>query len=114
MNVQQKEPSPLKELGNKIDVSAARKMQELSAGSPTKPLGNLSIEDVSNIMKNLQTGVSLEAIRVNRIDGEMLLLIETLSDVDELGLGMSKIRNKKFFSYVQEWRDTGVPVAWIV
>ena len=81
--------------------------------SGSKALGDLTIEEVGNLMQNMKTGVSMEDIRRNFVDGEILRAIESLAEFDELQFTMSRIRKQQFFSNMQKWKSAGVPMELI-
>jgi len=62
----------------------------------------------------MKTGVSAEDIRRNFVDGEILRAIETLTDIDELDLNMSRIRKQQFFANIQKWKSAGIPIELIM
>jgi len=84
-----------------------------SIEDPTKPLGDLTLQEVANLMKNMCTGVSAETIQLKFVDGALLLAIESSSDLDELELNMSNIRKAQFLRNILKWKGTGVPIAFL-
>jgi hypothetical protein len=81
-----------------------------SANVLTKPLAELSIEDISNLMQNIQLGMYIEEFKANCIDGPSLESCEKVDDLKEVGVAKT-LHAGKLLKLVEDWKVNGVPLS---
>ncbi|RYH10757.1 TIR domain-containing protein [archaeon] len=73
-------------------------------------LGSLSVSQVGSLLDSLKLPVTAAQLQTNHVDGKVLMAIESLSDIADLGLVMPPIRARVLMSNIEEFKKSGVPI----
>ena len=84
----------------------------MSNGKLVKPLSELSVHEVSAVLKALKLGKYKEALLSNEIDGECLMKCHTVEDVVNMGVSIV-VKARVFLKKVMTWKATGVPKEYL-
>jgi len=87
--------------GNDIDFSAL---------SQTKPLPELSVDDVINLLKSLKLSNFCQNFEENMIDGPTLMNCKSEDDVKELGIALIA-KARRLYEEIVKFKSTGVPLT---
>ena len=69
---------------------------------------SLSCQEVHVLLKNLKIYDNLKRIEEEGFDGSLLNQIESVDEINELNLDISKIKAKKLLSLLDGYRSNGV------
>jgi len=92
----------------KIDDGA----DDISAPLQTKPLSELSVDDVIHLLESLKLINFFNNLEENRIDGPTLMNCKSEDDVKELDIDVSKARI--FYDEIVKFKSNGVPLALLM
>ena len=79
-----------------------------AAADSTRPLMSLSCQEVHVLLKNLKICDNLKHIEEEGFDGALLSQVESVDEINELSLGISKIKAKMLLSLLDGYRSNGV------
>jgi len=83
-----------------------------SANSSSKPLSELSLIEVGQLLESLSFEEYKEVFLKNKIDGITLIECLTVDDIKEAGI-MITMKAKQLYKKVMEYKSTGVPLNYI-
>lgn len=78
----------------------------------TKPLKELSVDDVSLLLENSKLSKYVQEMKSNDVDGETLFEVQNDEEMKELGISLSA-KARLFFRKVEEYKFGGVPFSLI-
>ena len=83
-----------------------------SANPSSKPLSELSLMEVGQLLESLSFEEYKEVFLKNKIDGITLIECLTVDDIKEAGI-MITMKAKQLYKKVMEYKSTGVPLNYI-
>jgi len=83
--------------------------KDAQAPVQTKPLSELSVDDVIHLLESLKLINFFNNLEENRIDGPTLMNCKSEDDVKELDIDVSKARI--FYDEIVKFKSNGVPLA---
>ena len=76
----------------------------------TKPLSELSVDDVTHLLKSLNLRCYCAVFRENEIDGPTLINCKSVDDVKELGIDLTA-KARILYEEIVKFKSTGVPLT---
>ncbi len=76
----------------------------------TKPLSELSVDDVIHLMESLNLSKFCNNFEVDMIDGPTLMSCKSEDDVKELGIALTA-KARRLFEEIVKFKSNGVPLA---
>jgi hypothetical protein len=76
----------------------------------TKPLSDLSVDDVIHLLESLSLSNFCINFEDNRIDGPTLLKCKSVDDVKELGIALTA-KARILYEEIIKFKSTGVPLT---
>ena len=81
--------------------------------SQTKPLSELSVDDVIHLLQSLKLTNNCAVFEENMIDGPTLMNCKSEDDMMELGITLTA-KARKFFEGIVKFKSTGVPLTLLI
>jgi len=78
----------------------------------TKPLSELSVDDVIHLLESLNLSNFCYNFEDNRIDGPTLMNCKSEDDVKELGIALTA-KATIFYEEIVKFKSTGVPLTFL-
>jgi hypothetical protein len=79
--------------------------------SSSKPLSELTIGEVGNLLEALKLGKYKETLINNEIDGKCLMECNTVEDVVNMGISIT-VKASLLLDEIRKWKTTGVPTKY--
>ena len=78
----------------------------------TKPLSELSVDDVIHLLESLELSNFCNNFEDNRIDGPTLMNCKSVDDVKELGIALTA-KATILYEEIVKFKSTGVPLTFL-
>ena len=78
----------------------------------TKPLSELSLDDVIHLLESLKLSNFCNNFEGNRIDGPTLMNCKSKDDVKELGIALTA-KARRLYKEIVKFISTGVPLTFL-
>ncbi len=78
----------------------------------TKPLSELSVDDVIHLLESLKLSNFCNNFEDNRIDGPTLMNCNSEDDVKELGIALTA-NARRLYQEIFKFKSTGVPLTFL-
>ena len=76
----------------------------------TKPLSELTVDDVIHLLESLNLSNFCNNFEDNRIDGPTLMNCKSVDDVKELGIALTA-KARILYEEIVKFKSTGVPLT---
>ncbi len=88
-------------------------VEDVQAPLQTKPLSELSVDDVIHLLESLDLSNYCNNFEDNRIDGPTLMNYNSEDDVKELGIALTA-KARILYEEIVKFKSTGVPLTFLI
>ena len=85
---------------------------DVQAPLQTKPLSELSVDDVIHLLESLNLSNFCYNFEDNMIDGPTLMNCKSEDDVKELGIALTA-KARRLYEEIVKFKSTGVPLTFL-